>query len=50
MPALVIGRTGGAEIRIDVGGTTAVRMTVADAEAAWATAIGRYDRATEGAA
>jgi len=47
----VIGRTGGSEIRIDIDGTPAIRMTVAAAEAVWATAIGRYYRnTTEGAA
>jgi phosphoribosylformylglycinamidine synthase subunit PurL len=42
VPASVIGRTGGAEIRIDVGGRPAVQMAVTDAEQLWATAIGRY--------
>jgi len=51
VPAKVIGRTGGSEIRIDIDGTPAIRMTVAAAEAVWATAIGRYYRnTTEGAA
>ncbi len=50
VPARVIGRTGGPEIRIDIDGTPAVRMAVAAAESAWATAIGRFYRATEGAA
>ena len=50
VPARVIGRTGGAEIRIDVSGVPAVRMTVADAEAVWATAIGRHFQTTVDAA
>ncbi|MEP7116796.1 MAG: phosphoribosylformylglycinamidine synthase subunit PurL, partial [Acidobacteriota bacterium] len=50
LPARVIGRTGGVEIRIDVDGVAAVRMPVAEAEHVWATAIGRYYRPTEGAA
>ncbi len=50
VPARVIGRTGGPEIRIDVDGVPAVRMAVAAAETIWATAIGRYYRTTEGAA
>ncbi len=50
VPARVIGRTGGPEIRIDVEGTPAIRMAVAAAEAVWATAIGRHYRTTEGAA
>ena len=50
VPAHVIGRTGGPEIRIDVDGLPTVRMAVAAAEAVWATAIGRFFRTTEGAA
>ncbi|MBL8136481.1 MAG: phosphoribosylformylglycinamidine synthase subunit PurL [Acidobacteria bacterium] len=41
VPAQVIGRTGGGDIRIDVDGTTAVLLPVAAAEGVWATAIGR---------
>ena len=48
--ARVIGRTGGQDIRIDIDGAPMVRMGVADAEAVWATAIGRHYRTTEGAA
>ena len=50
VPARVIGRTGGAEIRIDVDGVPAVRMTVAGAEAVWANAIGRHYQTTAGVA
>ena len=50
VPARVIGRTGGTEIRIDVAGVPAVRMSVADAEAVWATAIGRHYQTTVDAA
>ncbi len=50
VPARVIGRTGGAEIRIDVAGEPAVRMATAAAELVWATAIGRHFRTTAGAA
>ena len=47
VPATVIGRTGGHDIRIDVDGATAVRMPVAEAERMWATAI---ERKMQGAA
>ena len=50
VPARVIGRTGGAEIRIDVAGEPAVRIATAAAELVWATAIGRHFRTTAGAA
>ena len=50
VPARVIGRTGGAEIRIDVAGEPAVRIATAAAELLWATAIGRHFRTTAGAA
>ena len=50
VPAAVIGRTGGSEIRIDVDGVTAVRMSVDAAEQAWATAIGQRMQSTAGAA
>ncbi len=50
VPAAVIGRTGGSEIRIEHGGATAIRMRVADAEAKWAGAIGRYFQPAAGAA
>ena len=50
VPASVVGRTGGTEIRIDVDGVPGVRMPVSDAETVWATAIGRYFPTTEGAA
>jgi phosphoribosylformylglycinamidine synthase subunit PurL len=50
VPAQVIGRTGGPEIRIDVAGVPAVRMAVADAEAVWANAIGRHYQTTAGVA
>jgi phosphoribosylformylglycinamidine synthase len=42
VPAGVAGRTGGADIRIAVAGAPAIRLPVADAEARWASAIGRY--------
>ncbi len=50
VPARVIGRTGGAEIRIDVAGVPAIRMATADAERIWATAIGRHFKGTAGTA
>ena len=50
VPAAVIGRTGGSEIRIEHGGATAIRIGVADAEAMWAGAIGRYFQPAAGAA
>ena len=50
VPAAVVGRTGGPDIRIEYGGTTVVRMRVADAEARWADAIGRYFQRAAGAA
>jgi phosphoribosylformylglycinamidine synthase len=39
IPARIIGRTGGAQIRIAIDGRQALALTVAEAEAAWATAI-----------
>ena len=50
VPAVVVGRTGGPDIRIEYGGTTVVRMRVADAEARWADAIGGYFQRAAGAA
>ena len=50
VPAAVIGRTGGSEIRLDVDGDLAVRMSVADAEQAWASAIGQRMQSATGAA
>ena len=50
VPAAVIGRTGGSEIRIDVDGVAAVRMSVDAAEQLWATAIGQRMQSTAGAA
>ena len=50
VPARVIGRTGGADIRIDVAGRTAICMPVADAEQTWSTAIERQCGTTAGAA
>ena len=50
VPAAVVGRTGGPDIRIEHGGTTVVRMRVADAEAHWAEAIGGYFQRAAGAA
>jgi phosphoribosylformylglycinamidine synthase len=50
VPAAVIGRTGGSDIRIAVDGTTAVSMPVPAAEQAWATAIGRRMQSAAGAA
>ncbi len=50
VPAQVIGRTGGATIRIDVDGVTAVRVPVAEAEAAWETAIEQRMQTAAGAA
>jgi phosphoribosylformylglycinamidine synthase len=39
VPARVIGRTGGAHLRIAIAGREALAVTVAEAETAWATAI-----------
>jgi phosphoribosylformylglycinamidine synthase len=50
VPAAVVGRTGGDEIRVYCGGTLAIRSAVADAEARWAGAIGRYYQRPAGAA
>jgi phosphoribosylformylglycinamidine synthase len=50
VPARVIGRAGGDEIRLDVNGTTAVRLAVTDAEQLWATAIERRMQRMAGAA
>jgi phosphoribosylformylglycinamidine synthase len=41
IPAAVIGRTGGDRVTISVGGAKAIDRSVADAEQAWATAIGK---------
>jgi phosphoribosylformylglycinamidine (FGAM) synthase-like enzyme len=41
VPARVIGRTGGANIRIAVNGTAAIDCAVADAEQVWSSALGR---------
>jgi len=38
----VIGRTGGRELRIAVGGEVVVAVTLADAERAWSDAIQGY--------
>ena len=40
VPARVIGRTGGDRLRIRIEGTAAIGMTVAEAEARWASALG----------
>ena len=50
VPAAVIGRTGGSEIRLDVDGDPVVRMSAADAEQAWAAAIGQRMQSAAGAA
>jgi phosphoribosylformylglycinamidine synthase II len=50
VPAALVGRVGGAEIRIDCGGAPAIRIGVADAEARWAGSIGRHYQRTAGAA
>jgi phosphoribosylformylglycinamidine synthase len=50
VPARLIGRTGGEEIRLDVNGVTAVRLAVTDAEQLWATAIERRMQRVAGAA
>jgi phosphoribosylformylglycinamidine synthase subunit PurL len=42
VPARIIGRTGGAVIRIDVGGERAVDAPLAEAERVWSSAISRY--------
>ena len=50
VPARAVGRTGGADIRIDYAGAPAIRLRVAEAEARWASAIGRYFERAAGAA
>jgi phosphoribosylformylglycinamidine synthase subunit PurL len=42
VPAAVVGRVGGAAIRIAVGGAYAIDVPVAESERAWSTAIERY--------
>ncbi|CAN5667015.1 phosphoribosylformylglycinamidine synthase subunit PurL [soil metagenome] len=42
VPAVVIGRTGGARLRIEVGGRPAIDCSVAEAEQVWTTSLERY--------
>jgi phosphoribosylformylglycinamidine synthase len=42
VPAVRIGMTGGGRVRIAVGGTTAIDVSVSEAEALWSTAIEKY--------
>jgi phosphoribosylformylglycinamidine synthase len=42
VPAQVIGRTGGAQLRMRVAGASAIDCTVAEAEHVWSGTIGRY--------
>ena len=42
VPATVIGKTGGARLRMRVGGRDAIDCAITDAEQIWATAIDRY--------
>ncbi|MGH9139834.1 MAG: phosphoribosylformylglycinamidine synthase subunit PurL [Vicinamibacterales bacterium] len=42
VPARVIGRTGGRQLRIAVAGTVAIDQTADEAERVWSTAIDRY--------
>jgi phosphoribosylformylglycinamidine synthase len=42
VPAVRIGTTGGGRVRIAVGGTTAIDVSVSEAEALWSTAIEKY--------
>ncbi len=42
VPARVIGQTGGNRLHIAVGGTTAIDLSVDDAERVWASAVSRY--------
>jgi phosphoribosylformylglycinamidine synthase len=42
VPARVIGRTGGSELRVAVGGHIAVSTTIADAERAWSNAVEQH--------
>jgi phosphoribosylformylglycinamidine synthase len=42
VPARVIGRTGGQELRMTVGGQVVVTVAVADAERTWSSAVERY--------
>lgn len=47
VPARVVGRVGGTRIRLSVDGRVAVDLAVADAESAWAAAVGRrFERVT----
>jgi phosphoribosylformylglycinamidine synthase len=42
VPARVIGQTGGNRLHIAVGGSTAIDLSVDDAERVWASAVSRY--------
>ena len=42
VPAKVIGRTGGPELRVAVGGHIAITVSIADAERAWSNAVEQY--------
>ena len=42
VPARVIGRTGGTELRIAVGGHVAIAVAITDAERAWSNAVEQY--------
>jgi phosphoribosylformylglycinamidine synthase len=42
VPAEVIGKTGGQEIRIGIAGQVAISVTVADAERSWSNAVEHY--------
>jgi hypothetical protein len=42
VPARAIGQTGGNRLNLAVGGTTAIDVSVDDAERAWMSAVSRY--------
>ena len=42
VPARIIGRTGGAALRVEVDGKTAIDVSVEEAERVWSTAIDKY--------
>jgi phosphoribosylformylglycinamidine synthase subunit PurL len=45
VPAAVIGRTGGARVKISIGGRTVIDLSVAEAEQIWASGLEKYFRA-----
>jgi phosphoribosylformylglycinamidine synthase len=45
VPAAVIGRTGGARVKISIGGRSVIDLSVAEAEQIWASGLEKYFRA-----